>query len=230
MSVRRRVLLLSIVFSALGISVSVILVALAGGFSGSRSSILNPPTQADLWTVGKTPLNNFTLEYVLNSTETDEPKGNATVWLNFSKLSNSNWNVNVSIRNNINHEDFEILLSQNELSRIGSSDAGKSLRLLDDSIFEIRDIARGSKYLVVGALWDKILLDSIEVPVKITDRVKLSIPAGNFDAFVLSYDAGPKKSQIWINKNLPLPIRALVYDDSGQVRYSYNLADIEKPS
>jgi hypothetical protein len=229
MSVRRRVLLLSIVFSALGISVSVILVALAGGFSGSRSSILNPPTQADLWTVGKTPLNNFTLEYVLNSTETDEPKGNATIWLNFSKLSNSNWNVNVSIRNNTNHEDFEILLSQNELSRIGSSDAGKSLRLLDDSIFEIRDIARGSKYLVVGALWDKILLDSIEVPVKITDSVKLSTPAGNFDAFVLSYDAGPKKSQIWINKNLPLPIRALVYDSSGQVRYSYNLVNIEKP-
>jgi hypothetical protein len=229
MSVRRRVLLLSIIFSALGISVSIILIALAGGFSGSRSSILNPPTQTDLWTVGKTPLNNFTLKYVLTSSEADETKGNATVWLNFSKLSNSNWNVNVSIRNNTNHEDFEILLSQNEFSRIGSSDADKSLSLLDDSIFEIREIARGSKYLVVGALWDKILLDSIEVPVKITDRVKLSIPAGNFDAFVLSYDAGPKKSQIWINKNLPLPIRALVYDDSGQVRYSYNLVDIEKP-
>jgi len=43
MSVRRRVLLLSIIFSALGISVSIILIALAGGFSGSRSSILNPP-------------------------------------------------------------------------------------------------------------------------------------------------------------------------------------------
>jgi hypothetical protein len=230
MSVRRRVLLLSIIFSALGISVSIILIALAGGFSGSRSSILNPPTQADVWTVGKTPFNNFTLKYVLTSSETDEPKGNATVWLNFSKLSNSNWKVNVSIKNDTNHEDFEMLISQNEFSRIGSSHVGKSLSLLDESIFEIREIARGSKYLVVGALWDKILLDSIEVPVKITDRVNLSTPAGNFDAFLLSYDAGPKKSQIWINKSLPLPISALVYDSSGQVRYSYNLVDVEKPS
>jgi hypothetical protein len=230
MSVRRRVLLLSIVFSALGIGASIILIAVAGGFSGSPSSILNPPTQADLWTVGKTPLNNFILKYVLTSSKTDEPKDNATVWLNFSKFSNSNWNVNVSIRSDTNNEDFAILLSQNEFSRIGSSHADKTLSLLDDSIFEIREIARGSKYLVVGALWDKILLDSIEVPVKITDRVKLSTPAGNFDAFVLSYDAGPKKSQIWINKNLPLPIRALVYDSSGQVQYSYNLVDLEKPS
>jgi hypothetical protein len=230
MSVKRRVLLLSIIFSALGISVSVVLIALAGGFSGSRSSILNPPTQADLWTVGKTQMNEFALEYMLTSSVTNEPKVNATAWLNFSKLANSNWNVSVSIRNDTNREDFAILLSQNELSRIGSSDADKSLSVLDDSIFEIREIARGPKYLVVGALWDKILLDSIEVPVKITDRVKLSTPAGTFDTFVLGYYAGQKKSQIWINKNMPLPIRAHVYDNSGQFQYSYHLVDTEKPS
>jgi hypothetical protein len=230
MSVKRRVLLLSIIFSALGISVSVILIALAGGFSGSRSSILNPPTQADLWTVGKTQMNEFALKYILTSSVIDEPKVNTTVWLNFSKLANSNWNVSVSIRNDTNREDFAILLSQNELSRIGSSDADKSLSVLDDSILDIREIVRGPKYLVVGALWDKILLDSIEVPVKITDRIKLSTPAGTFDTFVLSYNAGPKKSQIWINKNMPLPIRAHVYDNSGQVQYSYHLVDIEKSS
>jgi hypothetical protein len=230
MSVRRHVLLLSIIFSALGISVSVILIAIAGGFSGSGPSILNPPTQADMWTVGKTQMNEFALKYILTSSATDEPKINATVWLNFSKLANSNWNVSVSIRNDTNREDFEILLSQNELSRIGSSDSDKSLSILDDSIFGIREVARGPKYLVVGALWDKILLDSIEVPVKITDRIKLSTPAGTFDTFVLSYDAGPKKSQIWINENIPLPIRAHVYDSSGQGQYSYHLVDIEKPS
>lgn len=230
MSVKRRVLLLSIIFSVLGIGVSIILIALAGGFSGSRSSILNPPTQADLWTVGKTQMNEFSLKYMLTGSETDEPKVNATVWLNFSKLANSNWNVNVSISNDTNSEHFEILFSQNEFSRIGSSDADRSLGFLDDSIFNIREIARGSKYLVVGALWDKILLDSIEVPVKITDRIKLSTPAGNFDTFVLSYDVGPKKSQIWINKNIPLPMRALVYDSSGQVQYSYELVEIEKNS
>jgi hypothetical protein len=68
------------------------------------------------------------------------------------------------------------------------------------------------------------------VPVKITDRMKLSTPAGTFDTYVLSYDVGPKKSQIWINRDIPLPIRALVYDSSGQLQYSYHLANIEKPS
>jgi hypothetical protein len=229
-SVRRRILLLSIIFGAIGISVSAILIAIGGGFSGSRSSVFNPPTQADLWTVGKTQMNEFDLQYVVTSTVTDGSKLNSTVWLNFSKLANSNWNVSVSIRNDTYRQDFAMLLSQNELSRIGSVNAEKSLGVLDESIFAIRDIARGPKYLVVGALWDKVLLDSIEVPIKITDRMKLSTPAGIFDTFVLSYNVGPKKSQIWINRNIPLPIRALVYDSSGQLQYSYHLANIEKPS
>ena len=71
MSVRRRVLLLSIIFIALGISVSAILIAIGGGFSGSRSSVFNPPTQADLWTVGKTQMNEFDLQYIVTSTVID---------------------------------------------------------------------------------------------------------------------------------------------------------------
>jgi hypothetical protein len=44
--------LMSGIFSALGIGVSVTIIAIGGGFSGSGSSITNPPA-ADLWRIGE---------------------------------------------------------------------------------------------------------------------------------------------------------------------------------
>ena len=113
MSVKRRVLLLSIIFIALGISVSAILIAIGGGFSRSRSSGFNPPTQADLWAVGNTQINEFDLQYIVTSTVIDGAIQFYGVLLNFSKLDNSNWNVSVSIRNDT-FSRFAILLSQND--------------------------------------------------------------------------------------------------------------------
>jgi hypothetical protein len=231
-SVKQRIFLLSIIFSTVGASVSAFIVAVGGGFSGTRPSILDPPTQADLWTVGKTPLDKFALQYIVSSNVLDGSASNYTVWLNFSKIANANWNVSVSVNNGTYNDGFVILLSQNQLSRIGSvnRENDRSLNLLDKSIFAIRDLSRGPKYLILGALWDKIQFDPIEVPVKITDRMNLHTEAGTFGTFVLSYDVGPEKSQIWINRHMPLPIRALVYDSSGQLQYRYQLVHYEKLS
>jgi hypothetical protein len=98
-----------------------------------------------------------------------------------------------------------------------------SLNFLDKSIFEIRELARGPKYLITGAVWDKLLLDSGEVPVKIVDHNKLYTRAGVFDTFILSYDLGPQESKIWINRDMPLPVRAHAYDSAGKLQYSYEL-------
>lgn len=225
MSVKRRVFLLSIIFSLIGISVSAVIVGIGGGFSGTRSSILDPPIEADLWTIGKTANDRLALQYEVTSDLNDDFLSNATVWLNFSNLADANWNVSVSINNGTYSKDFAILLSENQLSRIGSvnKENEESLDFLDKSIFAIRDFARGPEYLIVGALWDKILLDSIEVPVKITDSQDLHTQAGTFDTFVLSYDIGPEKSQIWISDDMPLPVQAYVYDNSGNPQYFYQL-------
>ena len=54
MTPRRIIFLASGIFAAIGILVSVVIIALNGGFSGGGSgpSIFNPPTSKDLWTIG----------------------------------------------------------------------------------------------------------------------------------------------------------------------------------
>ena len=225
MSLKRSVLLLSVIFSIVGIGVSVIIIAIGGGFSGTGSSFLDPPDQSDLWTVGKTPVNSFSLQYMTTSHAPHEPPYNATVWLNFTRLEKTDWNVSLSIYNGSHNDEFSVLLSQNQLSRIGPVDKDNvdSVNFLDKSIFGIRELARGPKYLITGAVWDRLLLDSREVPVKIVDHNTLHTRAGVFDTFLLSYDVGPQESKIWINRDMPLPVRAQAYDSSGNLQYSYEL-------
>ena len=223
MSLKRSVLLLSVLFSIVGIGVSVIIIAIGGGFSGTGSSFLDPPDQSDLWTVGETPVNSFSLQYL--TTAAHEPPYNATVWLNFTRLEKTDWNVSLSIYDGSHNDEFSVLLSQNQLSRIGPVDEDNvdSVNFLDKSIFGIRELARGPKYLITGAVWDRLLLDSGEVPVKIVDHKTLHTQAGVFDTFLLSYDVGPQESKIWITRNMPLPVRAQAYDSSGNLQYSYEL-------
>lgn len=225
MSPKRSVLLLSVIFSIVGIGVSVIIIAIGGGFSGTGSSFLDPPDQSDLWTVGKTPVNNFSLQYLTTSRTAHELPYNATVWLNLTRLEKTDWNVSLSIYNGSHNDEFSVLLSQNQLSRIGPVDKENvdSVNFLDKSIFGIRELARGPKYLIIGAVWDKLLLDSREIPVKIVDHNTLRTRAGVFDTFLLSYDVGPQESKIWINRDMPLPVRAQAYDSSGNLQYSYEL-------
>ena len=205
MSPKRSVLLLSAIFGIVGIGVSVIIIAIGGGFSGTGSSMLDPPDESDLWTVGEAPVNSFSLQYLMTSRALEDLPYNATVWLNFTRLKTTDWNVSLSIYDGSHNDEFSILLSQNQLSRIGpvEKEDMDSLNFLDKSIFEIRELARGPKYLITGAVWDKLLLDSGEVPVKIVDHNKLYTRAGVFDTFILSYDLGPQESKIWINREMP---------------------------
>ena len=65
MSPKRKVFLLSGIFALLGISVSVIIIAIGGGFSGPSPSIIHPPTTADLWVVGQPISQGTVLNYSL---------------------------------------------------------------------------------------------------------------------------------------------------------------------
>ena len=59
------VLLLSGVMAAFGISVSIIIIAVNGGFSGPGPSIFNPPTASNLWVVGGNVRPDTMLNYSL---------------------------------------------------------------------------------------------------------------------------------------------------------------------
>jgi hypothetical protein len=56
--------------------------------------------------------------------------------------------------------------------RVGTIKDEEKLYLdpIEKSVLAIRDSAREPKELVVGALWDNILLDSTQVSIKVTEK------------------------------------------------------------
>jgi hypothetical protein len=109
------VLLLSGIMAAFGISVSVIIIAVNGGFSGPGPSLFNPPTSSNLWTVGGTIRPGIILNYSLTRIGShDSPWSslganssliNSFVSLHFAQdetngvVNNNDWKVIIRIIN-----------------------------------------------------------------------------------------------------------------------------------
>ena len=228
MSGKRKVFLLTAVFAALGISVSVIIIALGGGFSGPGPSIMNPPSAADLWRVGEKITKGSILNYTLTSYGARSSLFNSRVSICFCDSSDDFWDTSFAITNQSITKKDTTLLSKKELTRKGEVENAfrPYFDPLEISILAIRDIAREPKYLVVGAQWDTILVNVSTVPIKITGQEVLRIKAGTYNSFVLSYQTGSKASKIWLSHNIPLPLKAIVYDSSGHLQYQYELVGI----
>ena len=92
----------------------------------------------------------------------------------------------------------------------------------------VRDLAKEPRYLVVGAVWDKIFMGSSTKDVKIESIESSSTPAGSFEVYSLEYKVGNSVSMIYLNKDLPLPIKALVYDENDKILYEYELQSISR--
>ena len=91
-----------------------------------------------------------------------------------------------------------------------------------------RDIALQQEYLVVGAEWNSITLNVATVHVKVIAQEKIQTIEGSFDTFVLGYTIGSKTSRIWIDHDIPLPIKAEVYNAQNQLQYRYALLSYKK--
>src|SRR4026208_1707062 len=212
------------IFAGIGILVSVVIIAINGGFSGEGPSILNPPTSKDLWTLGSNIADGMNLTYSLTS-NTGDDKANLTdsiVSMRFHNMGEK-WNIYFKIQNgsNSNASEIHANISKNQLlmtDPITEKD-NKFLQPIEASVLAIRDIAREPKYLVVGAVWDKIYTGSNTIDAKIQSKDTISTPAGMYDVFSLQYKVGNSSSTIYINKGLPLPIKAQVYGENGNLLY-----------
>jgi hypothetical protein len=215
------------IFSALGIGVSVTIIAIGGGFSGPGPSITNPPTAADLWRVGEKIKEGEVINYSLTAIGPHSSLNDANVSIDFAKDMGNDWKVNLSVINATIQKEDSILLSKQQLALDGLVNEKFKLyfELIDSSILAIRDIAREPKYLVVGAPWDIILVGLSSIPIKVTAKETIETRAGTFDTFILSYKIGLKTSKIWLAHDIPIPIKAEVYNSEGQLQYRYKLMD-----
>ena len=225
MTPKKLVIVFSGILGSIGVLVSVVIIAVGGGFYANGPSILNPPSSNDLWSAGDNVGNNSQYKYLL--TTTGLPAG-SIIFMKFTK--GSELFVQFEVETKQESQIFNATLTKEHLAIEEFKDKKNLnlLKLIENSILSIRDITREPKYLVVGAVWDSIYVGSSKIDVRVTGKENLNIPSGNFETFVLTYEIGGKTSKIYINKDMPLPVKAEVYDASGNLQYKYEL--LEKKS
>jgi hypothetical protein len=229
MTPKRTAFLAAGIFGAIGILVSVVIIAMNGGFSGSGPSIFNPPTSKDLWTLGSNIVDGMNLTYSLTSTSDISSLKDSIVSMKFHDLKDK-WNVIFAIKNGSTVKEINMNLTKNQLLRKDPITANneKLISPVETSILAIRDIAREPKYLVVGAVWEKIFTGSSTIDAKIEGTDTITTPAGTFNVYTLGYNVGNSTSKIYLNKDLPLPIKADVYDENDKILYEYELQSVSR--
>jgi hypothetical protein len=218
------------IFATLGVGVSIAIIAAGGGFESSSPNILDPPTEADIWKVGDHIQDGMTLEYALTSRGELNSLESALVSINF-RQAGENWNVRFTIANGTGQPSIDhTLVMSNELTREGQLDESfrPYFEHIQSSIFAVRDMEYGEspKYLVLGAPWNTIFVGSSSVTVRVTNEERVSTPAGVFDSFVLSYKLAEQTSKIWVVRDMPLPVKAEVYDAEDKLLYQYELVNV----
>jgi hypothetical protein len=234
MTPKRMIFLAAGIFAAIGILVSVTIIAINGGFSGGGPSIFNPPTSSDLWILGSNIDNGMNLTYSLTSAGAKPSLKDSTVSMAFNEIEDK-WNVNFKIENgssavNGSAKEISANFSKKQLLRTDpiSQENDIFVQPIESSIMVVRDLAKEPRYLVVGAVWDKIFTGSSTKDVKIEGTESVSTPAGSFDVYSLEYKVGNSISKIYLNKDLPFPVMAQAYDDNDKVLYSYELQNISR--
>jgi hypothetical protein len=233
MSPKRLVFLASGIFGAIGILVSVVIIAINGGFSGSGPSIFNPPTSKDLWTIGSNIVDGKNLTYSLTTTTGGKSNlKDSIVSMNFHDIDDK-WNINFKIQNGSNISTIKEMSANYSKKQLLRTDPitqqdEKFVQPIEGSILVVRDLAREPKYLVVGAIWDKIFTGSSTEIARIEGTDTISTPAGTYNVYSLEYNVGNSTSRIYLNKDSPLPIKAEVYDENDKILYEYELQSVSK--
>ncbi|HEU5445593.1 MAG TPA: hypothetical protein VFU67_00475 [Nitrososphaeraceae archaeon] len=237
MTPKRIIFLASGIFAAVGILVSVVIIAINGGFSGGGNgpSIFNPPTSQDIWTIGSNIDDGMNLTYSLTTALGGKSNlKDSMVSMAFDDMQDK-WNINFKIKNGSSSSSAAVKevsanFSKKQLLRTDpiSLENESLIQPIEGSILVVRDLAKEPRYLVVGAIWDKIFTGSSTKDVRIEDRETISTPADTLDVYSLQYKVGNSISKIYLNKNLPFPVKAQVYDENDKILYEYELQSISR--
>lgn len=194
------------------------------GLPGQDENVI--PRDANKWHLGKGAEYNPIMIYDITF---GDMKFSAKIGF-FSDIS-QNQMVSVQIDDNTAEKKIDQRTSLSSAYTFGeiSEDAKPYFQILDKTIFSIRDIALDDKYLVKKAVWDTVFIGAMTQEIIVTEHGKNSFAFGSADAFTISYKIGDKENKSWIVDNLPLPVKAEVYDIDGNLQYSYELTSLLAP-
>jgi hypothetical protein len=184
------------------------------------------PIEASQWHLGKGAQYNPMMQYDISTNTTKFstkieflPSTNPGNQILFVQINpNTSEEINQTVPVNVVY-DFNLV----------SDNAKPFFTILDSTVFSVRDLAIENKYLVKGATWGDMYIHDIQEEIKVTDHTKVSLKFGSLDSYIISYKEGKKENKLWIVDNLPLPVKAEVYDLSGNLQYSYELTSLSAP-
>lgn len=195
------------------------------GLPGQDENII--PRDASKWHIGKGAEYNPTMLYDVISADGTM----FSVKIGFFNDVSKKQSVSIQIDDKVAGKkiDHSTSLSNAYTFDDVSEDVIPYFQVLDKTIFAIRDIALEDKYLVKKAVWDTVFIGASTQNLVVTEHGKMSFEFGSVDAFTVSYNIGEKVNKFWIVDNLPLPVKAEVYDIDGNLEYSYELISLLAP-
>lgn len=225
MSPVRRVLVLTLILGVLGISVSLVIVAVGGGFGGPTPSVLNPPSSKDLWIVGEGISNDTRFDYTLTANNPPLSLIDSVISMRFIDGGSDTWKLGFGIKNGTNNYIGNVFLSKEYLTnrRTPEGDLKNVYRILESSLLDIRNFATEPKYLVPGAVWDDVVSGALTVPIRVTGQDSILVNGTATDSYILEYDLPTSASKIWVAHGFPLPLKADVRDSEGRPKYAFEI-------
>lgn len=227
MSSKKRVIVVFGSLVVLSIIINIAIIASNGGFDNPARSITIPKEQ-DLWSPSSKIHDGDEFLYNLTISNGNKRIDNYLINILF-RNSSGYWNTEFIISNESKSTKISTQLSKsNLLMKEKQVKNQKYIDILESSILQIKDIAREPKYLILGAKWDSINTGILNVPIKISSKEYLSSKVGELETFVLSYKLKNLSSNIWISKNLPLPVKAQIYNEEDKLKYKYDILSLNR--
>lgn len=207
---------------AVGVGAAVIIGIIAYGEMSKPpgGEILERPTVQ--WTVGNMLEPDTTLRYKISHINNNYQE--ILVTLNFVEKSNDKWRVQIEVERADEKVTQEVLLSK-QLLPVGSipEHFADTMKIIQSSLLWIVDYAATPKYLAHGAVWGTITHGLQTKEVEIIAAEEVSTSAGTFDSYALSYNVMDKQSKLWIVEDLPLPVKAEMYNADGDLQFRFEL-------
>jgi len=92
-----------------------------------------------------------------------------------------------------------------------------------------RNPLKQDRNMAIGAEWNSLTVGPVgsTISARITAQEKTQTQAGTFDTSVLGYTIGSNASRISLSHNIPLPVKAEVYNAQNELQYKYSLLYIK---
>jgi uncharacterized protein (UPF0333 family) len=203
-------------------------------FGVSSSSPASSAYNNNVWYIGKGAKANSSYTYKIQDHDTNEGQPFAmTLYFKDFNKKEGYWIVPVCIiddQGKVINGTFH--LSALDLSVLGTSSIPSEMKpyrsAYTDSLQWLASFVPKPGQSLTASYWGKIAsIGGSAISPSGSARVK--VPAGTYDTTVLSYHKGVD-NHIWINKDLPYPIKAETYADvttgNPPIQYAFNLQAI----